>query len=72
MENLIAQLEEILETTNLDLTKKFKDYEEWDSLSSLTIISLLDSNYSIKMTNAEILAFNHLAEFCEFVKNNAK
>jgi acyl carrier protein len=72
MENLIAQLEEILETTNLDLTKKFKDYDEWDSLSSLTIISLLDSNYSIKMTNAEILAFNHLAEFCEFVKNNAK
>lgn len=72
MENLIAQLEEILEATNLDLTKKFKDFDEWDSLSSLTIISLLDSNYKIKMTNPEILAFKNLAEFCDFVRNNAK
>ena len=72
MENLITQLEEILETTDLDLSKKFKEFDEWDSLSSLTIIALLDTNYGIKLTNAEILAFHDLNEFCDYVKNNAK
>ena len=30
MEELIEKLSEILEVENIDITKKFTDYEEWD------------------------------------------
>ncbi len=67
MKNLIEQLTEILEVDELDINKKFIDYDEWDSLASLSIIALLDSDYNRTITTKEILAFNSIKEFCEDV-----
>lgn len=67
MENLIEQLKEILEVDELDLNKKFTDYEEWDSLCSLSIIAILDSEYHKSMTTKEILSFNSINDFCNKV-----
>ena len=38
MKELVAKLAEILEVKDLDVTKKFEDYEEWDSLAILSIL----------------------------------
>ena len=67
MENLIEQLAEILEVDELDTNKKFTDYDEWDSLASLSVIALLDSDYNRAITTKEILAYNSIKEFCEDV-----
>ena len=42
MEELVSKLAEILEVDDLDITKKFTDYEEWDSLAGLSVLALLD------------------------------
>lgn len=65
MEELVLKLAEILEVDDLDVTKKFSDYEEWDSLTALTIIAMLDSDYKLAMTGKEILAFDNIEAFCK-------
>ena len=67
MEELIAQLAEILEVDNLDITKKFTDYDEWDSLAGLSILALLDSDYNTTMTGKEVAAFESIEAFCKEV-----
>lgn len=67
MEELIAKLEEILEVDNLEVTKKFTDYEEWDSLAALSILSILDSDYHTSMSGKEIVAFDSIEAFCKEV-----
>lgn len=67
MEELLEKLAEILEVDTIDVNKKFTDYDEWDSLCSLSVIALLDSDYGITMTHKEILAFNSIGDFCKAV-----
>ena len=67
MEELKNKLSEILEVEDLDITKKFTDYEEWDSLTSLSILALLDSNYHTSMKASEIVAFDSIESFCKEV-----
>lgn len=67
MEELILKLADILEVDNLDITKKFSDYEEWDSLAGLSIIALLDSDYHTVMKGREIMDFNSIEDFCKEV-----
>lgn len=67
MNELLEKLAEILEVDELDVNKKFTDYEEWDSLCSLSIIAMLDSDYHMTMKNKDILEFNSIKDFCEAV-----
>lgn len=69
MNDLIEKLAEILEVEELDVNKKFVDYEEWDSLCGLSIIAMLDSDYNISMKNKDILEFASIKDFCEAVIN---
>ena len=69
MEELVQKLADILEVDELDINKKFTDYEEWDSLCGLSVIAMLDSDYGMTMKNKEILEFNSIKDFCEAVLN---
>lgn len=67
MEELIAKLAEILEVEKLDITKKFTDYDEFDSLAALTILAMLDSDYNKAMRVAEIRESESIEAFCNVV-----
>ena len=67
MEELITKLAEILEVEDLDVNKKFADYDEWDSLSALSVLAMLDSDYHIQMKNADIAAYENIEAFCKDV-----
>lgn len=67
MEKLISKIEEILEVEGLDINKKFTDYDEWDSLCSLSILAMLDSDYHTTMTSKEVAAFSSIEAFCKEV-----
>ena len=49
MEQLKKEIAEILEVADLDTSKKFTDYDEWDSLAALSLLALLDSDYNKQM-----------------------
>ena len=67
MEELIEKLKDILELDELDVTKRLADYEQWDSLSKLLVISMLNSDYGITMTKEELNQFASIKEFCKKV-----
>jgi len=67
MEELIQKLADILEVENLDITKKFSDYDEWDSLAGLSLIALLDSDYNTTMNGKEVASFDSIEAFCKEV-----
>ena len=67
MEELIEKLAEILEVEELDATKKFTDYEEWDSLSALSVLAMLDSGYNTSMKADEVFGFASNEVFCNEV-----
>ena len=67
MEELIEKLAEILEVEELDITKKFTDYEEWDSLAALSILAMLDSDYHKTMKAADLRSFQSIEDFCKAV-----
>ena len=67
MEELIEKLAEILEVDELDVTKKFTDYEEWDSLAALSILAMLDSDYHKTMKAADLRSFQSVEDFCKAV-----
>ena len=70
MENLIAKLKPILESENLDLSKKFEEIQGWDSLASISIIAMLDADYGVTVTNQQLTEFANIEDFCKFVLNN--
>ena len=67
MEELIQKLSEILEVEDLDVTKKFTDYDEWDSLCALSILAMLDSDYKKTMKASDIRTFASIEDFCKEV-----
>ena len=67
MEELVTKLAEILEVDDLDITKRFADYEEWDSLAGLSVLALLDSDYNTTMSGKEIASFDNIGAFCKEV-----
>ena len=67
MEELIEKLAEILEVEERDVTKKFTDYEEWDSLAALSILAMLDSDYHKTMKAADLRSFQSIEDFCKAV-----
>ena len=67
MEELVTKLAEILEVEDLDITKKFGDYDEFDSLAALTILATLDSDYNKNMKAADIRSFESIEAFCKAV-----
>jgi acyl carrier protein len=72
MQQLKQKLSEIFEVDDLDLTLKFTDFDEWDSLSSLSILAMLDSDYHMAMSNADLLKFETIQDFCDHVINHGK
>lgn len=67
MEELKEKLAEILEVEDLDITKKFSDFEEFDSLAGLTILAMLDSDYKKSMKVSDIRKFDSIEAFCKEV-----
>jgi acyl carrier protein len=72
MENLVAELCEILEVSELPLDVRFEDLSEWDSLNALSVIALLDSSYGIQIDAAGLQKFGSINEFLQHVLTSRK
>lgn len=55
MKDFPAKLAEILEEDEVKPADRLEDYEEWDSLSVLSVLAMIDADYSV-MLESEALA----------------
>jgi acyl carrier protein len=72
MNKLSEDLKNILEVEDLDLEISLLDYDSWDSLTRLSIISLLEDDYGIQIKADKIENFKNLGEFIDYVIKNRK
>jgi acyl carrier protein len=54
MENFIPSIAELLEEETVELTDYLDSFEAWDSLTILSIIAFLDSEYNVQLSAEEI------------------
>ena len=47
----------------------FRDLEEWDSLTALSLIAMIDEEYSLKLTGEDIKSSTTLQDIFEKIKN---
>ncbi len=68
-EQLLDKLAEILEVEQVSLNDELDSYDEWDSLTALSIIALADSDYDKKLTNDIIKKFKTINDLVSFILN---
>lgn len=63
---------DILDDTDTALIKAetiFRDLDEWDSLTALSLIAMADEEYSVKLTGEDIKSSVTLNDIFEIIKN---
>ena len=68
----LQKFSEILEDTDISLINPntvFRDLEEWDSLTALSLIAMVDEEYSLKLTGDDIKKSISLQDVFEKIKN---
>lgn len=53
MEEFFKKIAEILEENEVTETDQLKSYSQWDSLSVLSVIAMLDANYGVNLRAAD-------------------
>jgi acyl carrier protein len=71
MKELLSELCEILEVSDLPLESSFNSMDEWDSLNALTVLAMLDS-YGISMDVEKLEEFESISIFLDYVLENKK
>jgi len=45
----------------------FRDLEQWDSLADLMLLAMVDSDYDVAISGAELRSFNTLNDIINFI-----
>ena len=69
-EELKNELKNILEEEDLSASDVLVDYEFWDSLTVLSILALLDSNYKITLTSDDLDNCSTFGDLLKLVEAN--
>jgi acyl carrier protein len=67
MENFINILDEE-PNFKLDSTSKFRDLDEWDSLTALSLIAMLDEEYKVSVSGDQIKNMVTLEDIINVIK----
>lgn len=72
IEEFIKKISAELEDTPADLLTadtNYKELDEWGSLASLSIISMIEEEYGKLITGADVRARNSIKELYDFVES---
>lgn len=65
--NVLMDIFEDIDTTNFDLNTKFKDNDEWDSLTVLSLVTVLDEEFDVSITGEQIEKINTIEDLILYV-----
>lgn len=68
VKNFAAQFDEI-ESDTLTAATNFKDIDEWDSMVALSIIAMVDEEYSVKITGNDIKGAQTISDLYSVVSS---
>jgi acyl carrier protein len=69
MNEFLQKLAETLEVPNLKADDKLKSFPQWDSLAVLSIIAMVDANYSVNLQAADLGSIDSPEELWTLVQS---
>ncbi|NDP28758.1 MAG: acyl carrier protein [Flavobacterium sp.] len=66
-EELLYKIAEILEEDEITIEDELNGFDEWDSLTGLSIIALVDSEYNKTLSNEQIKQFVTVGDLVAFI-----
>jgi len=69
MNEFLQKLAETLEVPNLKADDKLKSFPQWDSLAVLSIIAMVDANYSVNLQAADLGSIDSPEELWKLVQS---
>jgi len=72
IEKFIESLEEVLEVDNGSVqgSDVFREYDEWDSITLLSLMAMLEDDYDITIPRNDFEAINTVQELFDYVIKN--
>lgn len=71
MESLRLQIKEIFELEKVDDSDVLRDYELWDSLSVISLLAFVDSEWNLAIQAEDLAEINTVGELWQFIEANA-
>ena len=71
-EKFLKKIAEILEVKQISKNDNLKKFENWDSLSALSVIALVNEMYKLSISVEKLEKFKTVAKLCDFVENKEK
>lgn len=71
VEIFCEKLADILETDEVKLENVLKDFEEWDSLSVLSIIAMIDSDYGVTVFAKDIMKLKTVKDLLSYIQKKS-
>jgi acyl carrier protein len=66
-EQLLNKIAEILEVDAVSTQDELTSFEEWDSLTGLSIIAMVYSDYSKTLSNEQLKKFSTIGDLVTYV-----
>jgi acyl carrier protein len=70
MDNFKDKLADIFEVKNLSNDDIIKDFEEWDSLTLLSIIALVDSEFNVQLNASSFEEIITIGDLISYVNSS--
>ena len=70
--DFLINVANILEIDNdLSLSDVFRDYQEWDSLALLSLLSMIDDEYEVIISEQKLNEMKTLNDMLNYINNEA-
>jgi len=67
MEEIYGKLADILQIDEVKPTDVLASFEEWDSLSVLSVVAMVDADYGVNLSAKELLGVNTAQGLAELI-----
>ena len=65
--NALKEVFEDIDTSTFDIKTEFKNNDEWDSMTALSLITILDQEFGISISGEKIKELNTIEELILFI-----
>lgn len=72
MEKIYKKLQDLLDVESLDKKCVLEDFEDWDSLCIITLITFLDKEYSVNLYTNELKAAKTVGDLMDLIQSKLK
>jgi acyl carrier protein len=70
MDKFLESLSEVFERDDIKPDDEFRDYEQWDSMTYLSIIAMIDDNYDIVIPAEEFEKLDKVIDIYNYINGN--